>query len=72
MTVNDIAPDGTLLGMTHNTLHVVRLEGDSEPRPLLASAEPTRQDDFPPTDVGWFSTNLGFQLNPSQRPFQTP
>jgi serine/threonine protein kinase/Tol biopolymer transport system component len=52
MSLQDIAPDGTMLGMIHNTLHVVPSEGDRTPRPLLASEEPTRQGAFSP-DGRW-------------------
>jgi len=52
MTLLDIAPDGTLLGMIHNTLHVVQPERDRTPRPLLASEEQTRQGAFSP-DGHW-------------------
>ena len=47
-----IAPNGTLLMMVNNTLHLAPVEGDRTPRPLLASDEQTSQGAFSP-DGRW-------------------
>jgi len=46
------APNGTLLTKANNTLHLAPIEGDSTPRPLLASNEQTSQGAFSP-DGRW-------------------
>ena len=73
MILNDIAPDGTLLGMIHDTLHVAPPEGDRTPRPLLASEEPTRQGSFSP-DGRWvvYSSALAQELFVQAFPISGP
>ncbi len=73
MTLQDMAPDGTLLGMIHYTLHVVPWEGDRTPRPLLASEEQTRQGAFSP-DGHWvvYASVLAQELFVQQFPISGP
>jgi hypothetical protein len=46
------APNGTLLTLVNNTLHLAPIEGDKTPQPLLASDEQTSQGAFSP-DGRW-------------------
>jgi Tol biopolymer transport system component len=73
MTLNDISPDGTLLGMIQGTLHVVPPEGDRTPRPLLASEEQTRQGAFSP-DGRWvvYASALAQELFVQSFPISGP
>jgi eukaryotic-like serine/threonine-protein kinase len=47
-----VSPNGTLLTLVNNTLHLAPIEGDRTPRPLLASDEQTSQGAFSP-DGHW-------------------